>query len=103
MYMCIMVCRVIVHDGRSFFFQEYGYEERFSIVGVLQIEHVGKCGTLDGFCLSLLVCADSGDLVRGARCRWEGLREGECEVRLRTALQEHPPGCATFIDLARRF
>ena len=72
-------------------------------MGVLQIEHVGQLGRLDGFCLSLLVHAESGDLVRGARCRWEGVREGGCEERLRTALQEHPPGCATLIDLAVRF
>ena len=89
-----------MHDGKFSFPQEYGYEEKFNIVGVLQIEHVG---TLDGFCLSLLVSADSGDLVMGARCRWEGVREEECEKGLRTALQEHPPGCATLIDLAMRF
>lgn len=71
-------------------------------MGVLQIEHVGQKGILDGFCLSLLVRADSGELVKGARCQWKGVGEGECEGRLRTALQGQPPGCAVLIDLTLR-
>ena len=84
-------------------FQDCGYVKQFSLVGVLQMEHVGRRGTLDGFCLSLLVQAKSGDLVSGARCRWESVMEGRCEERLRTAMLKQPAGCAALMDLALRF
>ena len=71
-------------------------------MGVLQLEHVGQVGTLDGFCLSLLVRAESGDLVRGAPWRWE-VGEEERGKRLRTALRDHTPSCAALIDLTNQY
>ena len=71
------------------------------MVGVVQVEHVGQAGTLDGFCLSLLVRASRELVGGGAPWRWEGL-EGECGERVRAALGEDPPGCASLIDLTSR-
>lgn len=67
---------------------------------MLQIEHVGQLGTMDGFCMSLLVQAGSHDLVKGARCKWDKLEETEEEKVVRTALQQQPPGCTRLIDLS---
>ena len=69
-------------------------------MGVLQIEHVGQTGRLDGFCLSLLVHATSCKLVSGARWRWEGVAEEACRERLRTALRDD--GSTRLIDLKSR-
>ena len=83
--------------------QGCGYGGGFNVAGVLHVEHVGRRGTLDGFCLSLLVHAVTGELCEGARWRWEGVEEGECEERLRVGLQRTPPGCASLIDLTNTY
>lgn len=69
------------------------------MVGVLQLEHIGQLGTMDGFCMSILVQADSHELSEGTRCRWDKLGETE-EGLLRIALQKQPSGCTTLIDLS---
>ena len=73
-------------------------------MGVVHVEHVGQAGRLDGFCLSLLIHlpTDSQLKVGGAKWRWERV-EGECGERVKGALGENPPGCATLIDLTSRF
>ena len=77
------------------------------MVGVVHVEHVGKAGRRDGFCLSLLVRVpppgSSGELEVGGATRWRWEKvEGECVERVRAALNEDPPGCATLIDLTSR-
>ncbi|CAI8058006.1 8-oxo-dGDP phosphatase NUDT18 [Geodia barretti] len=81
-----------------------GYEGEFRVVGVVHVEHVGKAGWRDGFCLSLLVrLPPPGELEVGGATRWRWEKvEGECGERVRAALNEDPPGCATLIDLTSR-
>ena len=84
--------------------QGCGYEGEFRVVGVVHVEHVGKAGWRDGFCLSLLVrLPPPGELEVGGATRWRWEKvEGECGERVRAALNEDPPGCATLIDLTSR-
>ena len=75
-------------------------------MGVVGVEHVGRVGIKDGFCLSLLIRIPPGDRGQlegdGATWRWEGV-EGGCGERVRGALGEDPHGCATLIDLTSRY
>ena len=70
----------------------------FVVVGVLHLEHLGTNKIFDGFCLSVLVLANSCDLVEGALCQWEEVIGEECVERLDRALHHHA-GCAKLIDL----
>lgn len=70
------------------------------MVGVLQLEHVGRLGTEDGFCMSIVVKAESHQLSEGTRWRWDKVVETEEERLLRIALQQQPSGCTTLIDLS---
>ena len=84
------------------FLQGCGYEGGFVVVGVVHVEHAGQAGARDGFCLSLLVRATAAGGRLGGRWRWEEVK-GECGERVRGALREEPPGCASLIDLTSRY
>lgn len=66
----------------------------------MQLEHIGRLGTEDGFCMSIVVKAESRELSKGARWRWDNVVETEEERLLRIALQKQPSGCTALIDLS---
>lgn len=66
----------------------------------MQLEHIGRLGTEDGFCMSIVVKSKSRELSEGARWRWDKVVETEEERLLRIALQKQSSGCTALIDLS---
>lgn len=76
--------------------QACGYKGNFQVRGVLGVEHFGK--KADGFCITLLVQAESAELGRtgkGSSYQWTAVTDAPTALRLKNAVVTEF-GCSMF-------
>lgn len=62
------------------------------------MEHVGKpAGVYDGFCISVVISAESTELEQTSVYEWKAIEDGPTAERLRTATSKEIMGCAKVI------